>query len=109
MYTFAIVVLLGLALFKVVDLLEDLVPALTRFHTLVTLALAVAGTVALDYSLFSGFHVVLRNSWMGSWTTGLIVAGTTSAWRAAFHWLGSSEGEEPEVRHTSEHHPRIAA
>ena len=109
MYTFAIVVLLGLALFKVVDLLEDLLPALARFHTLVTLVLAVAGTVAMDYSMFSAFHVTLRNSWMGSWTTGLIIAGTTSAWRAAFHWLGSSEGEEPVVRHTAHEHPRIAA
>lgn len=109
MYTFAIVVLLGLALFKVVDLIEDFVPSLARFHTILTLALAIAGTVAMNYSMFSTYHVDLRTSWMGTWATGLIVAGTTSAWRAAFHWLGSAEGEEPEVRHTHEHHPRIAA
>ena len=109
MYTFAVVVLLGLALFKVVDLFEDLLPALTRYHTILTLVLALAGTVGMDYSMFSAFHVDLRSSWMGAWVTGLVIAGTTSAWRAAFHWLGSSEGEEPELRHTAEHHPRIAA
>jgi hypothetical protein len=109
MYHFAVVALLGLALFKLVDLLEDLVPGLTRFHTLVTFVLAVAATVAADYSLFQGFHIQLRESWMGTWGTGLIVGGTTSAWRAAFHWLGSSEGEEPEKRHPQHGRPRMAA
>jgi hypothetical protein len=65
MYDFAIVALLGLALFKLVDLLEDLVPGLTKFHTFVTVALGVAAAVAIDYSLFRGFHVALRDSWMG--------------------------------------------
>jgi len=35
-----------------------------------------------------------------------MVAGTTTAWRAMFRWLGSSEGEEPAVRHL--HHARAA-
>ncbi len=101
MYDFAIVVLLGLALFKVVDLLEDLVPALTRYHLLATLVLAVAASVGFDYSVFERWNVTLRSASMGTWLTGLMIAGTTSVWRAAFHWLGSSEGEEPEVRHQS--------
>ncbi|MDQ1401746.1 MAG: hypothetical protein QOG03_62 [Actinomycetota bacterium] len=101
MYTFAVLVLLGLALFKVVDVLEDLVPGLTKFHSLITLAIAIIGAYALDYSVFSSWGVSLRNSRMETIATGLMLAGTTSVWRAAFHWLGSSEGEEPEVRHTS--------
>ena len=101
MHDFAITVLLGLALFKIVDLLEDLVPGLTKFHALATLVLAVAGTMALDYSIFESYGIGIRDADMGVWVTGLIVAGTTSAWRAMFHWLGSSEGDEPEVRHTS--------
>jgi hypothetical protein len=99
MHDFLILAFLGLALFKIVDLLEDLVPSLTRFHSLMTIALAVAGTIALDYSVFTGYDIVLRESYMGLWATGFMVAGMTSAWRAVFHWLGSSEGEEPEVRH----------
>src|SRR5438445_4709914 len=80
MHDFTIVVLLGLGLWKVVDLLEDLVPGLTRLHNLITVALGVAAAVAMKYSLFTGFHVVLRHDWMGQWATGFAIAGTTSAW-----------------------------
>jgi hypothetical protein len=107
MYQFAIVGLLGLALFKIVDLVEDLVPGLAKFHTFATIVLGVAAAVVIDYSLFRGFHVVLRRDWMGVWATGFIVAGTTSAWRAMFHWLGSNEGDAPELRH--QHGPRSMA
>jgi hypothetical protein len=106
MHDFLITIFLGLALFKLVDVLEDLVPGLTRVHTLATMVLAVAGTVFMDYSIFAGYNVGLRHSWMGAWATGLMVAGTTSVWRALFRWLGSSEGEEPAVRHL--HHARAA-
>jgi hypothetical protein len=99
MHDFAVVVLLGLALWKLVDLLEDLVPGLTRLHNLMTIVLGVAAAVAVDYSMFRGFHIVLRDAWMGDWATGFAIAGTTSAWRALFHWLGSNEGDAPEVRH----------
>jgi hypothetical protein len=107
MYDFAIVILMGLALFKVVDLVEEFVPSLTKFHLLLTLVLAVAGAYVLDYSVFSGWGVDIRSGDLGTIVTGLMIAGTTSMWRAAFHWLGTSEGEEPEVRH--QHRPRIAA
>jgi hypothetical protein len=107
MYDFAITVLLGLALFKIVDVLEDLVPGLTKYHTLATMVLAVGGVYAINYSLFDAWGVTLREHWMGMWATGFVVAGTTSVWRAAFHWLGSSEGDEPAVRHTG--HLRSAA
>lgn len=107
MYDFTIIVLMGLALFKVVDLIEGLVPQVTRFHLLATIVLAVAGAVALDYSIFAQYGVELRDADLGTWITGLMVAGTTSAWRALFHWFGTSEGEEPEVR--PQHRPRVAA
>jgi hypothetical protein len=108
MHDFTVVVLLGLALWKLIDLLEDLLPGLTRIHTLVTVVLGVAGTVAMGYSMFTGLHIVLRDAWMGQWATGLAVAGTTSAWRAVWHWLGSNEGDAPEVRHAP-HRPRSMA
>ena len=105
----SVVVLMGLALWKVVDLLEDLLPGMARFHNLATIVLGVAAAVAIDFSMFSGFHVVLRESWMGMWATGFVIAGTTSAWRALFHWLGSNEGEAPEVRHAGRGPRRMAA
>jgi hypothetical protein len=99
MHDFVITILLGLALFKIVDLLEEVMPATTKYHSVVTLVLALAGIYALDYSMFDGYGIALRDSDMGVWMTGLFVAGATSVWRALFHWLGSSEGEEPAVRH----------
>ena len=108
MYTFAVIALLGLALMAVVDFLEDLVPAIERFHAFVTFALAIAGTVALNYSMFSGFHVAIRHTWMGTWDTGLVVGSMGHAWRAVFGWLGYNEAPAPA---TERHHgrPRVAA
>lgn len=99
MYIFAVTLLLGLALFKIVDAFEDLAPGTTKLHGLLTLGIAVLSAFAIDFSLFDGWGVALRESWMGTFLTGAMVAGATSVWRAGFHWLGSSEGEEPEVRH----------
>ena len=107
MHDILITILLGLAVFKAVDLIEELVPGVTRFHALTTVALAIAGTMFFDYSVFSGLDIGLREAWMGPLATGLMVAGATSLWRGILHWMGSSEGDEPEVRHTS--HLRSAA
>lgn len=109
MYTLAVTLLLGLALFKMVDVLEDLVPDLTKLHGLVTAGLGVIGAFAIDYSLFEGFGVSLRENWMGTLVTGLALAGTTSIWRAVFRWLGSSDGEEPVARHQPTRHVSRAA
>ena len=109
MHDFTVVVLMGLALWKVVDLLEDLIPGLTKFHNLVTIVLGVAGAVAMDYSMFSGYHIALRSSSMGTWLTGFVIAGSTSAWRAIFHWFGSNEGDAPELRHAGRGGPHKMA
>lgn len=107
MYQFAVVALLGLATLKVVDLLEEFVPGLTRIHLLLTFALAIAATVALDYSIFQGFGIAVRDHWMGTWGTGLMVGSLTTAWRAVFGYLGSSEGKAPES--ATRGRPRMAA
>ncbi len=96
MYTFTITVLLGLALLTLVDALVDVAPGLSRGRGLATIALAVAGAFALGYSLFEGFGVGLRETWMGTLFTGIVVAGTASMWRAVFHWLGTPEDDQPE-------------
>ena len=98
MYTFAITVLLGLALFTVVDATVGLAPGTARVRSLVTLILAVLGVFALDYSLFEGFGVRPREEWLGLLLTGAVVAGTATAWEAVLHWLGSPEGEDDEAR-----------
>ena len=99
MYHFAVVALLALAVLKVADLLEDFVPGLARINSLLTYALAVAAAVALDYSMFRGFHIPVRDAWMGSWFTGFIIGSLATVWRVIFGYLGSAEGETPEQRH----------
>lgn len=98
MYTFAVTVLLGLAVLTVVDAFADLVPSLSPRRGVVTLVLAVVGASALDYSLFEGFGVTFRDDWMGILLTGLVVGGVATAWRAVFGWFGVPAGDQPEAR-----------
>ena len=107
MYEFAVVALLGLATLKVVDLLIELVPGIARVRTLATFVLAVVAVVALDYSVFSGFGVPVREDWMGTVLTGLIVGSLAGAWQAVLGYLGGSEVHSGEGRRTDR--PRIAA
>ena len=99
MYHFAVVALLGLAVLKIADLLEGFLPGLARMNALLTYVLAVAAAVALDYSVFRGFHIPVRDAWMGSWFTGFIIGSLATVWRVIFGYLGSSEGDAPEKRH----------
>ncbi|MBW3537294.1 MAG: hypothetical protein KY395_05940 [Actinobacteria bacterium] len=107
MYEFAITMLLGLALVTVVNLASEHVPSVDRFRTAVTILLAVAGAYALDFSLFAGFGVDLREAWMGPAMTGLIVAGSTTVWQAVLAWLGYEQPSRSET--TTRQRPRIAA
>ncbi|MGH9268166.1 MAG: hypothetical protein ACRD0D_08305 [Acidimicrobiales bacterium] len=106
MHELGILVLLGLALVKIVDLAQDLAPQASRFRTPLTLVLAVAGALALDYSIFRGWGVELRSAELGPWVTGFMIAGTTTLWRAAFGWLGQSEPGRPDTKAVSR--PRAA-
>ena len=106
MHDFLTVAFVGLGVFAVANFLEDLVPVLRRYHGFVMLALGVGAAYWMDYSMFRGWDITLRNDDMGVIVTGLALAGTTSVWRGLHHWLGASEGEEPEERKS---HMRLAA
>ena len=106
MHDFLTVAFVGLAIFAVANFLEDLVPMLRRYHGFVMLALGIGAAYWMDYSFFRGWDVAIRNDDMGVFITGLALAGTTSVWRGLHHWLGASEGEEPEERKS---HMRLAA
>ena len=107
MYTFAVVALLGLAVLKIADLLEEYVPGLARFNALLTYALAIGGVVALDYSMFHAWGIKVPEAWMGTWFTGFVVGSFATVWRVAFGYLGSTEGKSAEERHPQR--PRVAA
>jgi len=104
MYTLAVTVLLGLAVLTVVDALADLVPGSSHRRGVVTIALAVVGAFALGYSMFEGFGVALRESWMGTLLTGFVIAGATGAWRAVLAWFAAPEDERPSAQRS---HPPL--
>ncbi|MEA2844353.1 MAG: hypothetical protein QOJ69_2024 [Actinomycetota bacterium] len=108
MYHFAVVALLGLAILKIADVLVDLVPSLGKTRTLLTFVLAIATTVVLDYSLFAGFGIGLREAWMGTVATGLVAGSLATAWSAVFAWLGVTEDRTTEDTRSTRRH-RIAA
>jgi hypothetical protein len=87
MYHFAVVALLALATLKVADFLSENVPGLAGLRSLLTFIVGIGAVWALDYSLFDGFGVTVRNHAMATWTTGFVVAGMTVPWRAMFGYL----------------------
>src|SRR2546423_14221464 len=84
MYEFAIVALLALATLKLVDFLTDAVPQLRNMRTLATFVIGVGAAVLIDYSVFRGWGIEIRNDTVGTWVTGFLVAGMTVPWRAPF-------------------------
>jgi hypothetical protein len=86
-YDFAVVALLALATLKVVDFLTEQIDLLRPFRGLLTFVLAISAVYALDYSLFSGWGIAVRNDAMARWVTGFMVAGMTVPWRALFSYL----------------------
>ena len=105
MYDFAVVALLALGTVKLVDFLSDYIPPLKAMRSLLTFIAAVGVVVALDYSLFAGYDIAIRNETLGVWVTGFMVAGVTVAWRAVFGYLTHDRatrdetlGEHPPLR-----------
>ena len=107
MYDFAIVALLALATLKLVDFLTDAVAQLRPLRSLLTFVIAVAGVLALDYSVFAGWGVDIRNATLGTWITGFIVAGMTVPWRALFAYLTHDRARADET--LGEQTPKVRA
>ena len=90
MYEFAVVTLLGLVALKVTDLLVDNAPGLDRIRTLLTFSLAIVFAIALDFSMFDGYGIAVREAWMGTVATGLVIGSLSSAWSALLGWFGTT-------------------
>ena len=87
MYEFAVVALLALATLKLVDFVTDAVDPVRKFRSLLTFVIAVGATLLLDYSVFTGWGIDIRNADVGVGVTGFVVAGLTVPWRALFGYL----------------------
>jgi len=87
MHDFAVVALLALAVVKTVDFLADQVGLLARWRSLLTFVGGVGLAWLLDYSMFAGWEIPVRDDDTGIIVTGFVVAGLTVPWRAVFSWL----------------------
>jgi hypothetical protein len=72
-YEFAIVVLLGIGTFKVVDMLNEYVD-LAKIQSVLTIALGALVAWALEFSLFAQWEIAVRSELMGYVGTGLMFA-----------------------------------
>ena len=87
MYHFAVLALLALAVVKTVDFLADNLTTLQKMRSLLTFVFGVGVAWLLDYSIFSGWGIAVRDADMGMVVTGFAIAGLTVPWRALFGYL----------------------
>ncbi|MDQ4023952.1 MAG: hypothetical protein M3217_00455 [Actinomycetota bacterium] len=73
MYEFAIVVLLGIGTFKLVDMATEYVD-LSKVVSILTLALGALVAWALEFSLFAQWGIPVRSEIMGYVGTGLMIS-----------------------------------
>jgi hypothetical protein len=86
MYDFAILALLALAVVKLVDFVCELVDS-KGLRSPLTFVAGVGLALLLDYSIFAGWDIAIRDADVGTWVTGFAIAGMTVPWRALFGWL----------------------
>jgi hypothetical protein len=94
-YEFAIVVLLGVGSFKVIDMLSEYVD-LSKIHTLLTIALGVAVAWVLDFSLFAAWGIDVRSEALGYVGTGIMIAGAGYAVPQVFEHVAEVIGHRKE-------------
>jgi hypothetical protein len=73
MYEFAIVVLLGIGVFKVIDMLNEYVD-LSKVQSILTIALGAVVCWGLEFSLFAQWNIPVRSETVGYIGTGLMLA-----------------------------------
>lgn len=80
MYTFAAVLLLGLAVCKLVDLVMGFAVLSRLSRVLVAMLLGVAVAWGANYDVFAGFGVAFRDASYGIIGTGFALAGIAGLW-----------------------------
>lgn len=91
MYEFAIVVLLGIGTFKVIDMLNEYVD-LTKVQSILTIALGAAVCWGLEFSLFAQWEIPVRSETVGYVGTGLMLAAAGYATPKVFEHVSEILG-----------------
>lgn len=91
MYEFAIVVLLGIGVFKVIDMLNEYVD-LSKVQSILTIALGAVVCWGLEFSLFAQWDVPVRSETVGYIGTGLMLAAAGYATPKVFEHVSEILG-----------------
>ena len=89
MYTFAIVILLGLLVAKFVDLVRGFVEFPRPIRLLLAFLAGLGLTWAAVYSMFQAWNIELRELWMGPVATGLVIGGIAALWHEVLDMAAS--------------------
>ncbi len=95
MYEFAIVVLLGIGVFKVIDMLNEYTD-LSKIQSLLTIALGALVAWALEFSLFANWGIAVRSETVGYIGTGLMLAAAGYAIPQVFEHVAEVIGHRRE-------------
>jgi galactitol-specific phosphotransferase system IIC component len=92
MYAFVVFVGLALALAVVSQVLDEVLPvkAPKALTTTMTVAIAILGAWAIDYSVFTAFGQELRADWQNPVVTGIVLVGAGEFLRALASGMGLS-------------------
>lgn len=96
MYAFAVVILLGIGTFKLVDMVSEYLN-LSKITTLFTILLGVLIAWALDFSLFAQWDITVRSDALGYVGTGLMIAAAGYAVPQVFAHVGDIIGRRRQV------------
>lgn len=98
MHEFAIVLLLGIGTFKLIDMLNEYVD-LSKVQTVLTIGLGAVVAWALEFSLFAQWDIPVRNSSLGYIGTGLMIAAAGYATPKVFEHVAEILGHRPDRTH----------
>jgi hypothetical protein len=90
-YEFAIVVLLGIGSFKLIDMVNEYFDV-SKFQTVLTIGLGILVAWALDFSLFAAWNEPIRNAALGYVGTGLMIAAAGYALPQVLHHVADVIG-----------------
>ncbi len=97
MYEFGIVVLLGIGVFKLIDMLNEYTD-LSKVQSVLTIALGALVAWALQFSLFSEWNIPVRSEELGYIGTGLMIAAAGYATPQVFEHVGEVLGHRRETK-----------
>jgi hypothetical protein len=94
-HEFAIVVLLGIGTFKLIDMLNEYVD-LSKVQTVLTIALGAVVAWALEFSLFAQWDIPVRSETLAYVGTGLMIAAAGYATPKVFEHVAEILGHRSE-------------